>query len=198
VGPGPNLEQPHDVKIIGPGRITSFLFGVHFLGALSSQVTGLTLLDNHDAGIKVDADSVGRQSSRNLFSANVATDNGIGLWDVGGHFDRYVGNAVSQTANGNLGGFGITIETDENIVHGNQVSGHFLGILLQGGNRNSILANLVTDNFQLGIVIASGSGNVVHANSAVRNGTDLADADATCTLNSWKSNAFTTATPCIQ
>ena len=196
VNPKGAIKGLHDVRIVGPGRLQGFHAAVHFFGVRSSFVTGLAF-SNDFTGIMVDADSAGNRSTENLFAANVATDVGIGFYDVGGQGNEYTGNAASETVSTITGGYGMAILSGGNKIAGNEVSHTYLGILVQNANANQIVGNRLTGNLVWGIIVdGTSSGNIIRLNSVVGNGTDLG---GDCTRNRFLLNAFTTASAaCIR
>jgi parallel beta-helix repeat protein len=196
VNPQGALMGLQEVEIVGPGRIEGFQIGVHFSGVQASLVTGLTFHNDYD-GIQVDTDNAGNPSANNVFAANVAIDVGIAFYDVGGQSNEYSGNSATETATTITGGYGMAILSSQNRMVGNEVNHMYLGILVQNANSNEIRGNRLTGNLSGGIVVdGTSSGNLVHLNLALNNGTDL---EGDCALNRLELNAFATASvACIQ
>jgi parallel beta-helix repeat protein len=199
VNPKGKLRGIRGVRIIGPGRIEGAASGVHFQGVQVSLVNGVVFI-NDFVGIKVDMDDAGNRSSNNRFTANAATDVGVGYYDVGGELDQYLGNSATETGATITGGYGFAILSSRNTLTGNEVTRNYAGMAVENSNNNIISANRISGNAQVGILLTgSSSGNQIVSNSATSNGTDLLDPEGTCTRNRWRFNAFVKANAvCVQ
>jgi hypothetical protein len=186
------------VRILGPGLITNggantFLRGVSFIGANSSEVSGITVLGSSGAGITAGSGDFMTITANTLGRNN----HGIDVFTV--HFSTISENDAS----GNIVGMSVdNVEpptaplgtVSHNIFNGNTNT----GLALNNFRGATVQNNVTNGNGVNGIAVFSGtSANEITNNTSLANGGfDLSDNNSPpppCSTNVWSGNKFFTA-----
>ncbi|HEY6352527.1 MAG TPA: NosD domain-containing protein [Candidatus Angelobacter sp.] len=176
VGVGVPSGNSH-VHIIGPGTITGFQAAIGFEQVSHSSVSDVTATNNF-AG----------------FVAGGGFTTGCALACPSTQDDFQGNTAIQNEASFLLQG------ANDSTFGDNNASGAFGGIVVFIGTGNDVRENTTSGN-QIGILVFAGNGeNDITHNTAQNNAmVDLEDDNTNCGSNTWKHNAFGTATqPCIQ
>jgi parallel beta-helix repeat protein len=169
----------HDVFITGPGEIREVGTAIALEGVSSSAITAVTI-DFDGFGISPNA-GFGAGEPTHYSSGNLIALNRI-MWL----------EAHAITVNGGA----------KNIFSANDIENNSDGILLYAGGSNTLIGNVVLNNFGPGIYTTPNPdvvNNLITANRATGNGPDLQDRWGDCTHNRWVANSFQTSDPaCIK
>jgi hypothetical protein len=203
------------VQILGPGKIKGFATGILDLGS-AAWLKSLTVVHNTRTGVLMNT------VNNSTLIGSYIVQNGVNGVVLRNTNNCKVQQSPLIAGNGNgTQGYGVWIENSgsvalstSNVVYGNliqnanypnrQVAGIWVGSSntapIPGcfagtpSRENQILNNQVDANVIVGIGLQCGtaSNNTVRSNSASFNTFDGADGTASCTGDTWASNAFTT------
>ena len=164
-----------NIQITGPGKVQNFTGnGIEFLDVTRGRITKV-IVSNNDNGIVV-------QSS----SENVTVENNI----VFGHTNRGIIVNTNSANNfifnnevfDNATGISVQIQSDNNIIQGNNASANGTNIfILGGGPMNQSIGNIVQNNIALGSSVEDIEANVVqNANTIIDNVCEISDPGEGC------------------
>jgi parallel beta-helix repeat protein len=188
--PQPPATRLDHIAVQGPGLVKGYLQGIQFLSTDYSQVSQVTVTDNHaiqSVGQGINADS---NTFLTISSNVIARNTGQGVLLTNSTNCVVSNNELTANSDGiQLSGGGA------NTVNNNTAIGNNIGIHILG-NGSRVYGNVTDSNGQSGIMIEHlASGNQIFSNkSSVGNGnTDLVDLNPpTCGSNFWGDNVFLT------
>lgn len=168
---------------------------VFFVSNVDIHLDGHTLTGSGATGINVTSGS----NNINIFGPGTITgfQNGIYTFVYYAFNIRIVNVAANVNANcGIVIDGGAAVPTANVTLESNNANGNrYCGIFINSTDGTTVRANQTYGNGLVGINLGSGTiNNLVQANKAFGNGTDLEDSNiAPPCLNIWKANQFTTS-----
>ena len=188
IGVGFTAPMLSDVRILGPGLIAEFAFGLAAQNAADSLVKFVTFMCSTGIANLIGILSPGGEwkIQRNVFRQGVPDDLLCSIL-VAADDNDLVGNDANSP---------ICLFSSNNTVVKNTVVGGFSGIVtMPGDNDNEIHANTTNNNNgQSGILIRAGSteNNITGNKSSNNTPFDMEDDNPNCDSNKWEGNHFTT------
>ena len=155
------------------------VIGIQFQESDFNEVTGNTITDNGGTGIELSL------STQNTIEQNIITDNEGGIkLSSGSEENTIINNTI---ANNSMEGILIEgVLSTGNDIEENTISTNRGGIKLSSSGQNSIIGNNITNNDLEGVLIQSGSNNVIKQNNFIANSRQAAFKFAS--RNTWDEN----------
>ena len=165
---GPVIEIRDGAKkvIISNNEVTGGACGISLWDATKSVVIGNEVSGSSDTGISVEA-----TSDNNTIRENKVSNCSLAGIVVAGANSEVIDNEVSDCGN-EEGGKGIIVEgASDSLIKGNQVSGGWAGIVVEGGAEwNHIVENKVSGCTKAAILVNESSRNLIKENKISKNG----------------------------
>jgi parallel beta-helix repeat protein len=186
--PGIDNTGGFDQVTIENGRITDFNAGVHLVGALQNELTGLEVRSNLAEGILIGSSGMPTISGNRILEnaldglsltsssggkveGNRIVANGMdGIDTLFADSNKYVANTISLNGEDGIENTGNANTLDGNVVARN--GGFGIGLIGSGANSNIVKGNRVVRNGAAGVEINSGNENALVKNLISGNGTE--------------------------
>ncbi len=167
-----NLKVNKSINLIGEDRGTTVIDGnksgnVIYISTNLVSIRGFTI---NNSGYKIGDSGIYIKSNHTTITSNTILTNDVGIFiEKPSHSNIIIGNNIHS--NINYDAFGIFLfYTDFNTISGNTILLHWIGIVLDRSNNNTISSNKVSSSKQDdGITLVNSNNNSIIGNNISNN-----------------------------